>query len=164
MKTLFKSEVNDELIDFIEKFMGYESFIFVKNYITNAGDARLETAKILDESFKDLNSGRWDKVLNDEVKKRRITHTLQVDLLCKTVMTIEDLSTLSETLTRSPKKIRRNICNNSGVNFIRQKKFRDDNSLIKIFGYPTANLITEEEGEQEVYNRLIQNEINFIRS
>ena len=110
-----------------------------------------------------MRSGKWDSVLKDESKKRRISHTLQVDLLSKTMMTIEDLSTVSETLLDNPSKLRKNICNNSRVNFIRNKTFQDDNNLKKIFGYPDVKLITNEEDEKGVYNRLIENEIKYIK-
>ena len=59
----FKDEIDRDCLDFINKHIGLETFIFLKNYYLTAKHGRMEIANLCFENYKNLCSGKYDEYL-----------------------------------------------------------------------------------------------------
>lgn len=164
-RVLFKEEIDKECLEYIEKYVGWETFVFLKNYHLTARNGRMELASLCYENYKDICSGKYDRYfshLKDRYRIRRkkefICEFLQVDLLSKTMMLIEDLSTISSALEDSVKKLPHYIFNHSNFDFINNLYKKRDTVFLKIIGLPS----TDELGmkldaeEEETYKKIMR--------
>ncbi|MBU0579909.1 MAG: hypothetical protein KKA19_01930 [Candidatus Margulisbacteria bacterium] len=166
-KYTHESKLPEESKEFINQYFGYDSFLTLFNYKSSGITARLSTAGTLLELYKKIENGEWEKHWEkqySEKEKTIVLEMLQIDLLSKAMIAIEDLSTFSSCFPRNIKDLHRRVYVDSNFNFIKSITKHKHLNFADIYGFPVASRLKLNDIEKAVYEKIREKFHNLVKA
>jgi len=141
--------------DFIDKYFGFDSFLTLHNYHSSGLTARLSLPGTLLELYKQINSGGWETLWGGKFgpkEKIIVLEMIQIDMLSKTMIAIEDLSTFSSCFPNNIKGLYGKVYNESNFSFV-ANVIKNKPDFADIFGFPSASALKLVGNEMLAYNK-----------
>lgn len=157
------NDLPKKFLEFIEANIGRESYIFLHNYYHSFLLARLELANLSYINYHNILLGKISLNTKDTEIKTKLLSFLQIDILSKCMMAIEDFSAIGLAALDDIKNLPCYLTTiGDGFKIFNDLNLKNSDQLRELFGFPLGKTICKNKNDEFAYDEILNKNIDVF--
>jgi len=160
------SKKSEEYIEYIQREIGIENYYLIRNYLDLPLYARGITLRILFDAIEDIDAEKSKYPFKGD-EKLKVKHMLQLDIISKIMMLIEDLGAFAVAFKEGPKNLSKIVLSRRSTSkihsFFQNLERINGDELLDIMGFPVLDKLSLNKEERQLVKKVMSAMADDIR-